>query len=70
MINTENGFLKFQLKWLYLYSTDMAKKVCPRLRDLVTAPAGEITQPRTNFLANSVGVVIESQNLRPVMSLF
>ena len=25
------------------------KKVCPRLRDLATAPAVRITQPRTNF---------------------
>ena len=29
--------------------TELAKKVCPRLRDLATAPAGGITQPRTNF---------------------
>ena len=29
--------------------TELAKKVCPRLRDLATAPAGEITQPRPNF---------------------
>jgi len=28
--------------------------VCPRLRDLATAPAGGITQPRTNFFINSV----------------
>ena len=27
--------------------TELAKKVCPRLRDLATAPAGGITQPRT-----------------------
>ena len=25
------------------------QKVCPRLRDIVTTPAGGITQPRTNF---------------------
>ena len=30
-------------------TTELAKKVCPRLRDLVTAPAGGITQSRTNF---------------------
>ena len=29
--------------------TELDKKVCPRLRDLATAPAGRITQPRTNF---------------------
>ena len=29
------------------------KKVCSRLRDVATAPAGGITQPRTHFLANS-----------------
>ena len=29
--------------------TELAKKVCPRLRDLATAPAGGITQPRTNL---------------------
>ena len=28
--------------------TELANKVCPRLRDLATAPAGGITQPRTN----------------------
>ena len=30
--------------------TELAKRVCPRLRDLGTAPAGGITQPRTNFI--------------------
>ena len=30
-------------------NTELAKKVCPRLRDLATAPAGGITHPRTNF---------------------
>ena len=30
-------------------STELAKKVCHRLRDLATAPAGGITQPRTNL---------------------
>ena len=29
--------------------TELANKVCPRLRDLATAPAGRIMQPRTNF---------------------
>ena len=29
--------------------TELAKKVCPRLPDLATAPAGGITQPSTNF---------------------
>ena len=29
--------------------TELAKKVCPRLRDLATVPAGGITQTRTNF---------------------
>ena len=32
-------------------NTEFAKKVCPRLRDPATAPAGGITQPRTHFLA-------------------
>ena len=27
----------------------MAKKVCPRLHNLATAPVGGITQPRTHF---------------------
>ena len=31
------------------YCTELAKKVCPRLRDLTTAPAGGITQPRTKI---------------------
>ena len=31
-------------------TTELAKKVCPRLRDLVTAPARGITQPRTNLI--------------------
>ena len=35
-------------------STGLAKKVCPRLRDLATLSAGGITQPRHTFLANSV----------------
>ena len=30
-------------------NTELSKKVCPRLRDLATAPAGGITQPKTNF---------------------
>ena len=29
--------------------TELAKKVCPRLRDLATVLAGGITQPRTYF---------------------
>ena len=29
--------------------TELAKTVCPRLRDIATAPAGGITQPRTHF---------------------
>ena len=29
--------------------TELAKKVCPRLRHLATAPAGGITKPRTHF---------------------
>ena len=29
--------------------TELAKKVCPRLRDIATAPAGLIAQPRTHF---------------------
>ena len=32
----------------------VGQKKCPRLRDLATAPAGGITQPRTHFLDNSV----------------
>ena len=32
--------------WLML--TELSTKVCPRLRDLATAPAGGITQPRKN----------------------
>ena len=31
------------------HTTELAKKVCPRLRDLATAPADGITQPRINF---------------------
>ena len=35
--------------------TELAKKVCPRLRELATAPAGGITHPMEHtFLANSV----------------
>ena len=34
--------------------TELAKKVCPRLRDSACWRSGEITQPRTNVLANSV----------------
>ena len=30
-------------------NTELAKKVCPRLRDLATAQTGGITQPRTTF---------------------
>ena len=37
-----------------LICTELAKKVCPRLRDLATSPAGGITQPRARFFANSV----------------
>ena len=33
----------------HLDTTELTKKVCPRLRDLATAPAGGITQPRTHF---------------------
>ena len=33
-------------------TTELAKKVCPRLRDLSTAPAGGITQPGTNFFGH------------------
>ena len=32
----------------------MAKKGCPRLRELAPAASGGITQPRTTFLPNSV----------------
>ena len=35
-------------------ATELAKKVCPRLRDSACWRSGEITQPRTKFLANSV----------------
>ena len=31
------------------YYTELAKKVCPRLRDSTCWRSGEITQPRTNF---------------------
>ena len=34
---------------LELESTELAKKVSPRLRDLAIASAGGITQPRTHF---------------------
>ena len=34
--------------------TEMAKKGCPRLRELALAARCGITQPRTNFLASSV----------------
>ena len=37
-------------------NTKLAKKVCPRLHDLATAPPGRITQPRTNFLAQLCSV--------------
>ena len=32
------------------YCTGLPNKVCPRLRDLATAPARGITQPRTNLI--------------------
>ena len=35
-------------------ATELVKKVCPRLRDSACWRRGEITQPRTIFLANSV----------------
>ena len=38
--------------------TELAKKVCPRLRDLATAPAGGITQPRTYFFWPSLYILI------------
>ena len=34
---------------LYLLCTELAKKVCPRLRDSACRRCGEITQPRTHF---------------------
>ena len=37
------------LSGLFTLGTELAKNVCPRLRDLATAPAGGITQPRTTF---------------------
>ena len=35
-------------------STGLAKKICPRLCDPASGRGGEFTQPRTQFLANSV----------------
>ena len=35
--------------WLYLL-TGLPNKACTRLRDLATAPARGITQPRTNLI--------------------
>ena len=36
--------------WEVYLTTELAKKACPRLRDLTTAPAHGITQPRTNLI--------------------
>ena len=40
-----------RVKYLHMFNncTELAKKVCPWLRDLATVPAGGITQPRTHF---------------------
>ena len=40
--------------------TECAKNVCPRLRDLATAPAGNITQPRTHFFGQLCISCLES----------
>ena len=37
-------------------NTELAKNVCPRLRDLATAPAGGITQRGTNFFGQLCSV--------------
>ena len=47
------GFVDMKIK-VVLGSTELAKKVCPGLHDSACWRSGEITQPRTNFLANSV----------------
>ena len=43
--------------------TELANKVCPRLRDLATAPSGGITQPRANIFGHLCAVAIECPRL-------
>ena len=38
--------------------TELAKKAGPRLRDLAIAPAGGITQPRTNLVGHFCTLMI------------
>ena len=49
--------------WKLNLYTELAKKVCPRLRDLATAPAGGITQPRTNIFGQLCPKVCGIENL-------